>query len=88
MSDLVEEYEDLIKHLPGWVKPLAIVKIFYGEGNPNNLLIHIRAIVDEDRVVYYYETRKGGIYYEIKSLYWIALCIEKGTATFQGEDKE
>lgn len=34
------------------IKPGITIRRFYYEGNPNNCLMHIRAIVDEEWVVY------------------------------------
>lgn len=47
-------------------------RVFYNEGNSNNKLIHIRAIVDDKYFVYRYwvNPRKGWVY-KLESVYWL-----------------
>lgn len=40
-----------------WCKPGATVEIYMGEGNPNNEVRYIRAIVDDEWVVYRIRTQ-------------------------------
>lgn len=43
------------------LKPGDKIKLFYNEGNLNNRVMHIRAIID-DQVVYRISTKDGWVY--------------------------
>ncbi len=48
--------------------------LFFSEGNPDNTFIHIRAIVDEDWIVFkQWSQRKGLWHYDIKPGIWFKL---------------
>lgn len=53
---------------PGYIKPGAVIRMFLVEGNRYNGLMHIRAIVDGDQVVYWEWSRRRGRQYRVK---WI-----------------
>ena len=38
--------------LDKWLIPYARLQVFYGEDDPRNSILHIRAIVDDEWVVY------------------------------------
>lgn len=57
----------------GYIKPGAVIRKFIAENNPHNGLLHIRAIVDEDQVIYWEWTRRRGRQYRIG---WIEVFYE------------
>jgi hypothetical protein len=67
--------------LPDYVVPGATIRWFWGEGNPNNKLVHIRAIVDDEWVVYRWWSRRKGWRYKIEWAYWFWLLDREGRAT-------
>lgn len=67
--------------LPDYVRPGATLRWFWGEGHPNNKVVHIRAIVDDEQVVYRWWSARKGWVYQIESAYWFWLLDEKGHAT-------
>ncbi len=59
--------------------PGNIVRIWYDEGNPNNELRHIRAIVDEVWIVYrVWGKRKRRWFYDIDSWFSFYLAWRDG----------
>jgi len=40
------------------LQPGNKIRLFYDKGNPNNNLMHIRAIVDDDQIVYRWWSRR------------------------------
>ena len=55
------------------------LKIFYEKGNPNNKLIHILAVVDEDMIVYkYYGKHKQKWFYCVENYYYFFILFEQG----------
>lgn len=65
------------------------VKVFINEGNPNNRLIHIRAIVDGDQVVYkYWRKHKQYWQYAVESTLYFELQYNDGWLTIVGVDNE
>lgn len=54
-------------------------KIFWNENNVNNKIIHVRAIVDGDQVVYkeYWKSKKRWVYF-VKEMQWFDMLKEKG----------
>ena len=74
-DDLSQEYEALRNKL----RPGTSWHLFWGEGNPNNRLIHIRAVVDDMQVVSRYWNRHEQRWvYEVDSLYWYYLLDSEG----------
>jgi hypothetical protein len=55
-------------------------KLFFGEGNINNKIIHVLAIVDDDMVVYkWYGFRKTRWFYIVDSKYLLELYEKDGS---------
>ena len=53
-------------------------RIFWGEGNPNNKTIHVRAVVDEYQVVYkQWFSRKQRWCYSVRDMTWFDLLKER-----------
>ncbi len=53
------------------IKPGEKYRLFYDKGNPNNELVHIRAIVDEEYVVVrYWLRRKRRWCYRVENMLW------------------
>ena len=51
-------------NIPDWLQPGISFREFYGENNPNTRRVHIRAIVDEEYIVFrVWSWRKGRWYY-------------------------
>jgi len=62
-------------------------RINFGKGNPNNAVIHIRAIVDEDYAVWrVYNRHKKRWDYEIKHNYTLCLLDSDGFLEFVRHD--
>lgn len=74
--------------LPEWVKTLAQVQFYWNENNPNNETVHVRAIVDEDKIIVRIWMGRTGWRYTVRDAYWFIMCIENGVATFVGMDEE
>lgn len=62
------------------LQPGRKVRVFYNDINPNNEIRHIRAIVDEDRVVYKVWQRNRYRYY-VRWVYDFELDYKKGYLT-------
>ena len=61
------------------VKPGAVLKLFYGKGNHNNEIRHIRAIIDGDQVVYRVWRKSKQMWgYRISLMYDFALVEDSG----------
>lgn len=61
------------------VVPGRKVRIFFNKGNVNNRTAHIRAIVDEDQVIYrYWEKGTQRWVYMIESFYYFKLLFQGG----------
>lgn len=74
--------------LPSWLEEGVQVRFDYGKGNPNNMLAHVRGIIDSDQVVYsVWSVRKQRYYYHIKDARFFAHEIERGVATYAGKDR-
>lgn len=67
--------------LPDYVLPGASLRLSYGEGNPNNKLIHIRAIVDDEWVVFRRWSHRRGWVYVVEWAYWFWLLENDGRVT-------
>ena len=64
------------------IEPETAVRVFYNEGNQNNQIRHIRAIVDGSHVVYrVWSKRKRCWIYHVDDLYAFWLLYEKGYMT-------
>lgn len=64
------------------VMPGAKVKLFFGDGNINNATLHIRAIIDEDQVVFKrWLKHKQYWLYEVKDMYFFQLRLDQLTKT-------
>lgn len=57
------------------------VRIFYGDGNVNNQIRHIRAIVDEEQVVYRVWTHSRGWYYKVEWVLGFEITLKGGYLT-------
>ena len=53
----------MARTLEAMLQPGQRVKVYYGEGNPNNQIRHIRGIVDDEWIVYKTATAKGWRYH-------------------------
>lgn len=61
------------------LQPGKKVKLFYNEGNPNNELRHIRAIVDDEYIVYRVWSRHKQYWiYHVNWIYDFHLAFEGG----------
>ena len=61
------------------IMPGAKLRIDYGEGNLNNKLIHIRAILDDHYIVYrYWLKHKKRWDYVVEWDYWFFLLVKDG----------
>ena len=66
------------KTLKELLKPGNKLRLFFDEGNINNKRIHIRAIIDDDYVVYKIWSRRKQIwYYQVEYIYFFKLLYEK-----------
>lgn len=71
------------------IKPRNAVKVFINEGNPNNRLIHIRAIVDDDQIVYrYWRYRTQYWQYLVQDISYFESMHKEGWLTVRGVDCE
>ncbi len=63
-------------------------KIHYNAHNPNNRLIHIRAIVDEQQLaICTWSNRKKYWRYEMMDLYYFNLLKDNGNIKLKGKTK-
>jgi len=53
----------MIRDLEDMLQPGQKVKVYFNKGNPNNRTRHIRAIVDDEWIVYKTATGKGWRYH-------------------------
>ena len=61
------------------LQPGKKIKVFYSDGNINNQTRHIRAIVDDEFVVYRtWQKRKREWFYHVKHIYHFELLLENG----------
>lgn len=60
------------------LQPGQKVKVFYNEGNINNQIRHIRAVVDGEFIVYRVWSRRKGWQYCIEHRYGFEYKYEKG----------
>jgi len=68
------------------IKKGDTIRFFYGQkGNPNNRLVHVRAIVDGQFVIRKWRREKGWWSYSIESPFYLRMSIEGGDArVFRG----
>lgn len=58
------------------------LKLFYGKDNPNNKIIHVRGVVDNDKVVFcYWLKHKQYWFYKVEDMYLFELWREEGHLT-------
>lgn len=75
MSEALEWPAELLE----MIQPGKKVRVFYYPGNRNNQLRHIRAIVDEEYIVYrIWSRRRRGWLYRVEWLYQFYLEWESG----------
>jgi hypothetical protein len=75
MKDEGVEKTEEVKKL---IRPGRAVRVDYGEGHRANRLLHIRAIVDEEQVVYRRWNRKLGWIYRVDEWGWFEVLAEEG----------
>jgi hypothetical protein len=63
------------------LQPGNKVHVFYNDNNINNQIRHIRAIVDEDQIVYRVWSKKGYWRYFVTGRYEFELKYENGVLT-------
>lgn len=70
------------------VQPGKSFRIFWGKGNVNNKIVHVRAIVDEDIVVMMeWQKRRKRWHYAAETMIWYQLLIEKGRLRFRRDPR-
>ena len=75
MSNKIEYSQELIDML----QPGKKVRLFFYEGNLNNELRHIRAIVDDEYIVYkVWWSHKQYWHYKVEWIYSFVLFFENG----------
>lgn len=54
-------------------------RIFWNKDNPNNETIHVRAIVDEDQIVYkqWYSSKQRWMYH-VRDILWFDMLKKEG----------
>jgi hypothetical protein len=68
-----------MKPLDEMLQPGQKIKVFYGEGNINNEIRHIRAIVDNDFIVYRVWSKRNRMWmYNIADKYNFEVKYEMG----------
>lgn len=70
--------------LKALIQPGRAVRVNYGPGHRANGLLHIRAIVDEDQVVYRRWNKRLGWIYRVEEWYWFELLYETGRLKAKG----
>jgi len=76
------------KTLIDMLVPGAVIRLDYGENNLNNKTIHVRAIVDDDQIVYrVWSQRKQLWRYHIEDLYFFTLGYSKDYLKFVRMEK-
>lgn len=73
--------ERIIMTLDEMLQPGNKVRVFYNDNNINNQIRHIRAIVDEDQIVYRVWSKKGYWRYFVTSRYEFELKYANGVLT-------
>lgn len=78
-----------IKSLEEMLLPGNKLKIDYGPDNPNTLVIHIRALIDCQYIVYRYWSRaKQNWRYRVEWVYMFELWFEDGRLKYHGISKD
>ena len=63
------------------------IRIYHNKKNPNNKLMHIRAIIDDDQVVYrVWNSHKRGWMYAVMSIYLLGL-FDNSNVLYNQKDK-
>jgi len=76
------------KSLDELLQPGNKVRRFYNKGNPNNCVMHIRTIVDDEWIVYrVWWKGKQTWHYVINHRYRFELNYEKGRLSYAGRSK-
>jgi len=75
-----KEYADILREK---IQPDKKVKLFYRKGNINNKIMHIRAIVDDEFIVYGVWLKRSKCYdYRITHFYSFYTWLENGHLKF------
>ena len=70
------------------MQPGNTVREFWGEGNPNNMLMHVRAIVDDDWLVFrWWSYSRKTWQYAIRWIYFFYLLHKNGILTVTRKGK-
>lgn len=88
LEDVIEVESGEESTAPGYIKPGAVLRLFIRADNRYNGLLHIRAIVDEDQVVYWKWSRRRGRVYKIDWIEAFRGWHELGWLTFVRMEKE
>lgn len=76
------------KPLIDMLVPGAVIKLDYGENNPNNKTMHVRAIVDDDMIVYRVWSQSKQIWrYHVEGVYFFTLGYSKDYLKFVRKEK-
>ena len=73
-SELTESQQ---RKLTKWLVPGSKLRVFYREGNPNNMALEIRGWVDDQIVYRVWSSRKGWMYH-LEIRYMFELWMENG----------
>lgn len=72
----------------GLIRPNARIRLFIREGHPDNKIIHTRAVVDEEWIVFrYWSNTKRQWRYRLEWSYAFWLWMQQGWLTDMGDDK-
>ena len=70
---------ELPSELRDILSPGNTVRLWFNEGNPNNELRHVRAVVDDEWIVYrFWRKHKRGWFYEVSHWLYFYLCWRDG----------
>lgn len=69
--------DDQQQQLTKWLVPGSKLRVSYGEDNPGNILVEIRALVD-DQIVYRVWVKRGRWIYHIDDRYFFEYRMEMG----------
>lgn len=70
------------------LQPGNTVRIVHGLKNPNNRLVHIRAVVDEDYIVYSWWNIGRGWQYKLESIWYFYFCHKDGRLTLEKKESK
>ncbi len=77
-GDLSHTKYEFSQELRDLLRPGKAVRLFYNEGNPNNEIRHIRAVVDDEFIVYRVWTPRRKWMYYITGYYGFLLAYRDG----------